>query len=75
MENIVVVDRIPQVGADRFDKLRQVLNKLFSKAGEIQSDHYPKDKDGNTAGLVEQLTCNALFIPLCSLLQIRLHRV
>lgn len=50
LENIIVVDRIPQVGPERFDKLKQVLTKLFSKAGEIVSDNYPKDENGNTAG-------------------------
>lgn len=50
LENIIVVDNIPQVGADRFDKLKTVLTKLFAKAGEIASEHYPKDNKDVTLG-------------------------
>ena len=52
LENVIVVDRIPQIGPDRFEKLKSVLTKLFSKAGEIVTDHYPLDEKGNTAGYV-----------------------
>lgn len=52
LENVIVVDRIPQIGPDRFEKLKTVLSKLFSKAGEIVTDHYPLDEKGNTAGYV-----------------------
>lgn len=46
----MVVDRIPQVGPDRIEKLRAVLTKLFSKAGEIVKEHYPLDDKGHTLG-------------------------
>lgn len=52
LENIVVVDRIPQVGPDKIDKLKSVVNKLFSKAGDIVKEHYPLDENGHTLGYV-----------------------
>jgi translation initiation factor 3 subunit B len=50
LENVIVVDKIPQVGSDRIEKLRAVLTKLFSKAGEIVKEHYPLDENGHTLG-------------------------
>ena len=52
LENVVVVDRVPQVGPDRIDKLRAVLSKLFAKAGDIVNEHYPLDDKGHTLGSV-----------------------
>jgi translation initiation factor 3 subunit B len=43
---VIVVDNVPQVGADRLDKLQNVLRKIFSKFGKIQTEHYPKDDSG-----------------------------
>ena len=50
MENCIVVDNIPSVGPDRFEKLRSVLNKLFSKAGDIVHEEYALDENKNTKG-------------------------
>lgn len=50
LENIIVVDRVPQVGPDRLEKLKTVIHKLFSKAGDIVKDHYALDDKGITQG-------------------------
>lgn len=52
LENVIVVDKVPQVGPDRIEKLRTVLNKLFAKAGEIVNEHYPVDEKEVTLGYV-----------------------
>ncbi|RWS15335.1 Eukaryotic translation initiation factor 3 subunit B-like protein [Dinothrombium tinctorium] len=49
-DTFIVVDHIPQVGSDRFPKLKTVMNKLFSKFGRIVNDYYAMDENGNTKG-------------------------
>lgn len=50
LQNVVIVDRIPQVGPERAEKLKTVLNKLFSKTGKIMNDFYPVDENNQTKG-------------------------
>ena len=50
VESIVVVDGVPQVGADRIEKLQNVLRKLFQKFGNIKNEFYPLNADGSTKG-------------------------
>uniref|UniRef100_A0A0K8TT04 Eukaryotic translation initiation factor 3 subunit B n=1 Tax=Tabanus bromius TaxID=304241 RepID=A0A0K8TT04_TABBR len=53
VENVVVVDNIPIVEPSRLEKLKSVIEKLFSNfGGEIVSVFYPLDDDGNTKGYV-----------------------
>ncbi|RWS22359.1 Eukaryotic translation initiation factor 3 subunit B-like protein, partial [Leptotrombidium deliense] len=51
-DSLVVVDRVPQVGSDRFPKLKTVMNKLFSKFGAIKNEYYAFDESGNTKGFL-----------------------
>ena len=50
VESVVVVDNIPKVGPARIDKLKTVIDKLFSSIGEIVNVFYPIDEEGNTKG-------------------------
>lgn len=50
LENIIVVDRIPQVGPDRLEKLKTVLTKKFAAAGEVVNVVYPLDDSNTTLG-------------------------
>lgn len=50
VENVVVVDNIPKVGPVRLEKLKSVIEKLFSKYGEIVNAFYPLDEEGGTKG-------------------------
>lgn len=50
VESVIVVDGIPQVGPDRFEKLIGVINKIFSKMGTIVNEYYPKTEAGVTKG-------------------------
>ncbi|XP_049801435.1 eukaryotic translation initiation factor 3 subunit B [Schistocerca nitens] len=52
VESVVVVDGVPQVGPERFEKLSSVINKLFSKVGVIVNEYYPKTEDGTTKGYI-----------------------
>lgn len=45
IDNVIVVDNIPQVGSDRLDKLRNVIKKLYSKFGKVVNDFYPLEDD------------------------------
>lgn len=47
---MVIVDNIPKVGPTRQDKLKIVIDKLFSSFGDIVNTHYPKDEQENTKG-------------------------
>ncbi|XP_078461177.1 eukaryotic translation initiation factor 3 subunit B [Lampetra fluviatilis] len=51
IDNVVVVDNVPQVGPERLDKLRNVIKKIFAKFGEIVSDFFPEG-DGKTKGYI-----------------------
>ncbi|XP_055386757.1 eukaryotic translation initiation factor 3 subunit B [Condylostylus longicornis] len=50
MENVVVVDNIPKVAPARQEKLKTVIDKLFSTFGEIVNTYYPLDEEENTKG-------------------------
>lgn len=50
LRNVIVVDRIPQVGPDRLEKLKTVLTKLFGKFGKVLNVHYPLDDNNVTKG-------------------------
>ncbi|KAI1301392.1 Eukaryotic translation initiation factor 3 subunit B [Halotydeus destructor] len=52
LENVIVVDRVPQVGPDRLEKLKTVITKLFSKVGDIVGENYPLDSAGLTQGYI-----------------------
>lgn len=52
VESVVVVDNIPKVGAARQEKLKTVIDKLFSAFGEITNTFYPVDEEKNTKGYV-----------------------
>lgn len=51
-ESVIIVDGIPEVGTDRLEKLKGVIEKIFSKFGTIVSDYYPKNDQGVTKGYV-----------------------
>lgn len=52
IDSVIVVDNVPQVGAERLEKLQNVIHKIFIKFGRIVTEHYPK-KDGITKGFVD----------------------
>lgn len=50
VENVVIVDNIPKVDPSRQEKLKTVIQKLFSTCGEVTNTFYPLDEEGNTKG-------------------------
>ena len=52
LNNIIVVDNAPKVGPDRLERLKSVLNKIFSKFGDIVTEYYPLDENNVFKGLV-----------------------
>lgn len=50
LQNVIIVDRIPQVGPERAEKLKTVLAKLFSKCGRIMNEYYAVDENNQTKG-------------------------
>ncbi|XP_055507092.1 eukaryotic translation initiation factor 3, subunit Ba [Leucoraja erinacea] len=51
IDSVIVVDNVPQVGPDRLEKLRNVIQKIFSKFGKIANEFYP-EADGKTKGYI-----------------------
>ncbi|XP_034087242.1 eukaryotic translation initiation factor 3, subunit Ba [Gymnodraco acuticeps] len=51
IDSVVVVDNVPQVGAERLEKLKNVIHKIFSKFGKIAAEFYPEG-DGLTKGYI-----------------------
>lgn len=49
IDNIIVVDGIPQVGPDRLEKLQNVIRKIYTKFGTIVTEYYPEE-NGLTKG-------------------------
>ncbi len=49
IDSVIVVDNVPQVGPERLEKLKNVIQKIFSKFGKITNEFYP-DADGKTKG-------------------------
>ncbi|XP_008544236.1 eukaryotic translation initiation factor 3 subunit B [Microplitis demolitor] len=52
IESVIIVDGIPQVETDRFEKLNNLINKLFGKVGPIVNKYYPKTETGVTKGYI-----------------------
>lgn len=52
LQNIIVVDNAPKVGADRMAKLQSILNKVFGRFGKIVTQDYPVDEEGVFKGWV-----------------------
>lgn len=50
VDSLIVVHGCPQVGPDRFGKLKNVVSKLYGKFGNIVNEHYPLDENGFTKG-------------------------
>ena len=45
IDNIIVVDNVPEVGPDRQEKLSKVIRKLFEKFGKIVNEFYPTENE------------------------------
>ncbi|XP_023327407.1 eukaryotic translation initiation factor 3 subunit B [Eurytemora carolleeae] len=52
VDSVIVVDGVPVVGADRVDKLKNVIRKTFGKFGKLVNEHYPLDDEGQTKGYI-----------------------
>lgn len=52
VEGVIVIDGAPQVGPDRIEKLKSVINKIFGKFGNIVNEHYPTNEKGETKGYI-----------------------
>lgn len=50
VDNVIIVDGIPVVGAERFEKLKGVIRKIYQKYGKITTEHYPVNDKGETKG-------------------------
>jgi translation initiation factor 3 subunit B len=49
-DSVIVVDGIPQVGPERFEKLQSVISKIYNKFGTVINEFYPKTETGQTKG-------------------------
>ncbi|XP_067938024.1 eukaryotic translation initiation factor 3 subunit B-like [Watersipora subatra] len=49
-ESVIVCDNIPKTGSEKLEKLTKLLKKLFSKFGNIVTEHIPLDSSGQTKG-------------------------
>ncbi|KAI4456594.1 eukaryotic translation initiation factor 3 eif3 -related [Holotrichia oblita] len=52
VESVIVVDGVPQVGPDRIEKLKSVINKIFGKFGNIINEYYPLNENSHTKGYI-----------------------
>merc|ERR1719369_2236106 len=52
VDSVIVVDGIPCVGAERTEKLKNVIRKIYSKFGNLVNEYYPVDEEGNTKGYI-----------------------
>lgn len=52
VESVIVVDGVPQVGPDRIEKLKTVINRIFTKFGSIVNEYYPVNNEGHTKGYI-----------------------
>jgi len=52
VDSVIVVDGVPCVGADRVEKLKNVIRKTFGKFGKLVNEHYPVDDEGKTKGYI-----------------------
>ncbi|XP_028825038.1 eukaryotic translation initiation factor 3, subunit Ba [Denticeps clupeoides] len=51
IDSVIVVDNVPQVGPERLEKLKNVVQKIFSKFGKITNEFYP-EAEGKTKGYI-----------------------
>lgn len=47
-----MIDGVPQVGPDRIEKLKTVINRIFLKFGTIVNEYYPINEQGHTKGYI-----------------------
>jgi len=52
VDSVIIVDGIPSVGAERVEKLKNVVRKIYSKFGKLVHEHYPLDEESNTKGYI-----------------------
>lgn len=52
VDTVIIVDGVPQVNPERFDKLKVVITKIFAQFGKILNDYYPKNENGHTKGYI-----------------------
>lgn len=52
VESVIIVDGVPCVGAERLEKLKNVIRKIFKEFGTIINEFYPTGEDGKTKGYV-----------------------
>lgn len=52
VESVIIVDGVPSVGADRLEKLKNVVRKIFKEFGTIINEFYPTGEDGKTKGYI-----------------------
>ena len=65
MDNVIVVDNAPKVGSDRMEKLKMVLNKVFSRFGDIVTQFFPVDEKNVFKGCVCVCVCVTLCVYVC----------
>ncbi|KAK8730659.1 hypothetical protein OTU49_007860, partial [Cherax quadricarinatus] len=52
VESVIIVDGVPSVGAERLEKLKNVVRKIFKEFGTIINEFYPTNEDGKTKGYI-----------------------
>jgi len=52
IDSVIVVDNVPSVGSERLEKLQNVIRKIFSKFGKVQTEHYPLNDEQKTKGYI-----------------------
>jgi len=52
VDSVIVVDGVPKVGAERLEKLKNVIRKIYGKFGKLINEHYPIEEDGSTKGYI-----------------------
>ncbi|XP_063595506.1 eukaryotic translation initiation factor 3 subunit B-like isoform X1 [Penaeus indicus] len=52
VESVIIVDGVPCVGAERLEKLKNVVRKIFKEFGTIINEFYPTGEDGKTKGYI-----------------------
>lgn len=45
VDTVIVVDGVPKVGPERWEKLRNVIRRVFSAYGEIVNENFPTDNE------------------------------
>ncbi|KAL3273021.1 hypothetical protein HHI36_014477 [Cryptolaemus montrouzieri] len=52
VESVIVVDGVPQIGPERMEKLKSVINRTFGKIGNFVNEYYPVNEQGHTKGYI-----------------------